>query len=192
MKMNINAISSIIFLIWLAYICSGCITAKKLPSVCDDQTSPSYLCAIAEKHNTKLETIGNIIIAANTVAIGEGYYQAKDALKVAKDLRGILNNPISYLYFKARADAVFIKHPGMLTIARIYIDDFVSPQIMTAKDRKILQRWFEARIAGLEALIDKPAYGNQIKPKPFITAEGYITSSCIINHEHGDICGYEY
>lgn len=141
----------IILMLTTTLIFSSC-SIKNLSRICDENEAPSYLCDIANKHGVELEDIGNKIIVANITAINEGYYDVEDALRVTIGVLEILENPISYLYFKAHLEAIFTKYPEMLYVVRVYIEDFVNPRIMSNKDRMILQRFFGARIAGLEIL----------------------------------------
>lgn len=149
MKKNIT----LCLIIIVTFIFSSCIIGKKLPSVCDKNKNVSYLCTIAEKHGVRLESIGVVLVIANAVAISEGKYTTKDALQVLKGLRSTVENPVSYLFFKAHIDQAVKKYPGLLAVADIYLDDLNFSQIMYPADRVILMSWLDARIAGLEAFL---------------------------------------
>jgi len=139
-----------LLVIGICFLLSAC--ALNLPSKCEQITEPSMLCQMAEEHQVRLEDIGNILIVANAVAIGEGLYTREQAIEVMMDLKYILENPVSYLFFKGEVEKTLIKYPGLFEVAQIYMTELTSPQIMYSTDREMLSNWLGDRIAGLEAL----------------------------------------
>lgn len=142
----------------IVLFCSGLLTActsfGKKPSICETNTAPSFLCAVAAEHGVTLEEVGAVLIAANSVAIGEGAYSAEDAVEVLTDLQDLLKNPVSYLFFRSRVKKAVDKYPALFTIADQYLNAVASPRIMHNFDRAILRSWLNARIREL-----KPHYG---------------------------------
>lgn len=143
--------SFLILLLIAVMMTVGCVF-NDLPSVCDQLEDKSYLCEIAQKHDIRLESVGTILVVANAVAIGEGVYTSTDALQVMQSIRCVLDQPISYLFFKDKVQGLTEKYPGLLEIADIYLNEFMSTQTMFVRDREILQGWLDKRIARLEAM----------------------------------------
>ncbi|MCK5602634.1 hypothetical protein KAR91_12210 [Candidatus Pacearchaeota archaeon] len=142
-------------LVFTLVLLTSCATAN-LPSVCDNiEEGQSYLCQVAEKRDVRLEDIGNVLIVANAVSIGEGWYSGQNAIDVMREIRSALDSPVSYLYFKAKVEVTTKKYPGLLEVAEIYLGEFTSSKIMYTRDRQILIDWFDNRIERLEAI-----YGN--------------------------------
>ena len=127
----------------------GC--AGQLPSVCDQITEPCRLCDLSRKYNVRLEDIGAGLIIANAVAIGEGLYTKQEALEVVQALRSILDNPVSYVYFRDEVYRYVNAYPGLLEVATAYFNDIGSlTQVMYAKDRAILSEFLDQQIQGLK------------------------------------------
>lgn len=121
------------------------------PSVCDTMApNESILCDTANKYGVKLEDIGNTLIVANAVAIGEGLYTSGQALQVVKSLRSILDDDITYLFFRDELMQWTSEYPGLFEVAMIYLSDFGFDIGLTSTDRNMLQEWFDARIETLE------------------------------------------
>lgn len=119
------------------------------PSICDD-TEDSYLCQIAEQNNVQLEDIGNVLIVANTVAIGNGRYTQAQAVEVLKEFRSRLEHPISYSFFRDTVRDRIESYPGLIEVADIYLSEFVGMyRIMYSADRTILIGWLDQQIERL-------------------------------------------
>lgn len=127
---------------------TGC--AATGPSVCDGLTEKSYLCEAADKSGAKLEDIGNVLIVANAVAIGQGVYTKEQALKVMVDIRSRLDFPVSYLFIRSMVTDATSRYPGLFEVAAIYLAQFNSPRIMYGKDREILTSWLDQQIKLLQ------------------------------------------
>lgn len=144
-----------IAVIGICLLLSACITT--MPSKCDTLTEPSLLCQIAQDKGVRLEDVGNILIVANAVAIGEGLYSRKDAARVLKELEVILEDPISYIVFHKAITSRLNKYPGLFEVAMIYLDAMISTsargQFMYKADQAMLQAWIHDRITGLEAIL---------------------------------------
>lgn len=134
----------------LVVMLAGCSLLPSGPSVCDDKSSPSLLCDIADKSGIRLETVGNMIIIVNRVAILSGQYTNAHAATVLKNIRQAIENPVSYIFFKAVVENNIGKYPGLFDMASSYISEFISPDIMHRKDRFILISWLDNRIIDLE------------------------------------------
>ena len=137
-------------LIALVFILSGCISMGNLPSVCDTATD-SLLCDISVKNNVRLEDIGNVLIVTNAIAIGEGVYSQESALIAMKEIRGLLDGPVSYTAFRSGVFTIVDKYPGVLEVASIYFSQLTgNTQTMYPADREILISWLDSRIKTLE------------------------------------------
>lgn len=138
------------FVLVLALLLAGCGTIFDLPSVCDDKTERSVLCDLADSTGIKLEDIGRSLIFVNAVAIHEGEYTKEQAIDALKEIRQVIDNPVSYLFFKTELEKSFAKVPGLFEVTEDYINNFVNPQIMHDKDREILMAFLDNRIDELE------------------------------------------
>lgn len=119
------------------------------PNICETNTAPSFLCEVAEAHGVTLEEVGVILIVANAVAIGEGAYSVEDAIEVLTKLRDVLENPVSYMFFRYRIEKALHNYPALFTVAEVYLDAIASPQIMHRFDRALLKSWLNQRIRDL-------------------------------------------
>lgn len=144
------------FILGLMFLTAACVTPEKKPSVCETNTAPSYLCEVAEKYGTTLENIGAVLIVSNALALGGGAYSPEDALKVLREIRAILDNPVSYLFFGAQVKKRLFKNPAMFTVSETYISQFNSPQIMRPFDQAILRSWIDKQIRNMEELKSWP------------------------------------
>lgn len=136
---------------WLfLFFLVGCGHLANLPSVCD-HLEQSRLCVISQKYDVRLEDVGNILIVANAVAIGQGLYTVDDAIKVMKELRSVLNDPISYALFKAKVDESIRAYPGLIEVASIYFAELGGiTDNMYLDDRNLLKGWLDKQILILE------------------------------------------
>ena len=146
-----NRKTSVLLIILLVFGLIGC-AGLQLKSVCDDLAEPSYLCEIAKKFGVRLEDIGNGLIIVNAFAIGEGAYSLEDAIKLAKDLRSTLDDPLltNALFGNKLSDKVK-QYPGLFDVVDSYLSalkDSVEP--MFKKDREILVNWLDKRIKSIE------------------------------------------
>uniref|UniRef100_A0A6H2A4Q1 Uncharacterized protein n=1 Tax=viral metagenome TaxID=1070528 RepID=A0A6H2A4Q1_9ZZZZ len=124
----------------------GCANMPALPSACDSQTE-SMLCDLSKKYNVRLEDIGNGLIIANAIAISQNLYTKEEAVSVMKDIRAILDNPISYAFFKTEVYKHVDAYPGLLEVASIYFAELGAvSKMMYAADRKILIGWLNQQI----------------------------------------------
>lgn len=129
----------------------GCSTTlSNLPSKCDNLEN-SLLCDISEKYEVRLEDIGNILIVANDIAIGEDLYSKDDAIRVMNELRAVLDNPVSYAFFRANIYEKINAYPGLLDIASVYFNELENvTQIMYSEDQDLLKGWLDRQISILE------------------------------------------
>ena len=132
---------------------TGCAGWQNMPSTCDKYTEgESVLCGLADKIGVRLEDIGNVLIVANTVAIGEGVYTKEQANEVFTGIINLLGGPsdrafITYDQFRQGILDIAGKYPGLVMVASSYLDMFLGQQqIITPVDKEMLVKWFEARI----------------------------------------------
>ena len=146
-KRKMPIIGAIILACAAVYFAQGCAGIGTRPSICDTLTEPSQLCWLSEKYNVRLEDIGNGLIVANAVAIVQGVYTKEDAIAVMRDIRAILDNPVSYAFFKTGVDARVAFYPGLLEIATVYFSELGGvTQIMYRTDRDILIGFLDKQI----------------------------------------------
>lgn len=120
------------------------------PSICDiTEPGTSILCNTAEKYDVKLEDIGNTFLIANAIAIGEGLYSRGQALKVLRDLRYLIDEDTTYLFFRKVLMKWTSNYPGLFEISMIYLGDFALDLGLYDTDRAILISWLDARILEL-------------------------------------------
>ncbi len=125
----------------------GCSGLPKLPSACDKLTERSYLCEICKKNGVRLEDVGNGLIIANAIAIGQGLYSKADALAVFKELRAVLNDPVSYAFFKAKVDEKMARYPGLIEVAVVYFNELSAlDDVMFTGDKLLLIGWMDQQI----------------------------------------------
>lgn len=136
----------------LSCLLVACVTNEQRPSVCGINTAPSLLCEIADSQGVALEHIGDVLIVSNAVAIGAGAYRPEDALRVLKDIRGVLDNPVSYIFFRNVVRENLAQNPALFEISDVYFNNLNSPQIMHSFDRAILKSWLDKRIESMENL----------------------------------------
>lgn len=140
--------------LWLLCIlvvgCALFTNLKNLPSVCDTLES-SYLCAIADRLGVRLEEIGNSLIIANALIIADNQARREKALKAFKEIKALLENPISYPAFRWGVYESLERYPGLLDVADSYLSYFADFDInMYQEDRKLIVGWLDKRIAVLE------------------------------------------
>ena len=139
----------IVLALGLFLVFTSCAMLSSGPSVCEDIQTPSLLCKMADDRGVNLEAIGNALIIANAIAIGEGLYTKAQARDVLIELRGILDNPVSYLFFKQGLKRYIDKYPGLLIVATAYIDRFNMDQVMYPADQELLAGFLAAQIESL-------------------------------------------
>lgn len=139
------------FALLVIVIGQGCAGIGTAPSICETITEPSLLCDLSEKSGVRLEDIGNGLVIANAVAIGQGLYTKDQALKVMQEIRSILDNPVSYAFFKSGVYEKVKAYPGLIEVAEIYFEELgAKTQIMYRVDRDILTGWMDKQIKRLE------------------------------------------
>lgn len=144
-------LKNIFVVLTISILLTSCIfSQKKQKSICNIIVEPSYLCELAETNNITLEDVGAVIIVSNSIAIAEGAYSVQDSIKVFKNLRNILENPVSYLFFRSQINKSLIKYPGLFIVADSYLDELKSPKIMYSLDRAMLRSWIDKKVRGLE------------------------------------------
>lgn len=143
-------VKKLLIAVLICVLLTSCSALQTKPGICETNTEPSFLCAVAAEHGVKLEDVGVVLIVANAVAIGEGAYSAEDAIEVLTELRDVLKNPVSYLFFRYRVKKALYKYPALFTVADVYLDAVASPQIMHPFDRALLKSWLNARIRDLK------------------------------------------
>ena len=141
---------SLILVMFLLFLVAGCSPMFNGPSVCDDKTSPSLLCDIADNNGVRLESVGDLIIIVNMVSILGGQYTNDHAVTVLKNIRQSIEQPISYAFLKAVIEENAGGYPGLFDMANSYISELISPEIISTKDRFILIGWLDNRIIDLE------------------------------------------
>lgn len=145
MKRNRMYLVILVLATW-AMLGASCAIFPKT-SVCDTLESPSYLCDISKKYGVRLEDVGNGLIIANAVAIGQGLYTKEQALVVLMEIRVFLDNPISYAAFKAHVYEQMDAYPGLLEVATVYFSELgENTMIMFKADRDLLAGWLDKQI----------------------------------------------
>jgi len=130
----------LLFLLFLGILLAG-IACRGIPlkSVCDTIVDPSVLCDMSANLGMRLEEVGNVLIIANAVAIGQGLYTKGEALDVMVELLKILDNPVSYVYFWLQLDQAITDYPGLIEVQESYFEEFrQNSRIMYNTDREIL------------------------------------------------------
>ena len=149
-KRKLPIIGALIVICAAVYFAQGCAGIGTRPSICDTLTEPSLLCDLSAKYNVRLEDIGNGLIIANAVAIGQGFYTRDQAVEVMKEIRAILDNPVSYAFFKVGVYEKVDLYPGLLEVASVYFSELGGlTQIMYRTDRDILIGFMDKQIKTL-------------------------------------------
>jgi hypothetical protein len=147
LKRNLPIVGALLVMLAAVWLAPGCAGLKTLPSVCDDLQTPSKLCEVSKKYGVRIEDIGNGLIIANAVAIGQGVYTKDEALKVMKEIRAVLDNPVSNAFFKAQVYLKVDTYPGLLEVASAYFSELGSlTQMMYAEDRRLLVGFLDQQI----------------------------------------------
>lgn len=132
----------------------SCPQFKNLPSVCDNLEQPSYLCDISKQYDTRLEDIGNALIIANAVAIGQKVYTREQAISVLTEIRSALDNPISYVVFKNLVYDKVDSYPGLLEVASAYFSILgTNTENILPTDRGFLKSWIDRQIGILTPIV---------------------------------------
>ncbi|MCG8643228.1 MAG: hypothetical protein MI862_26115 [Desulfobacterales bacterium] len=139
---------SVMFLAVTALV-AACISTGNRPTVCNQIEEPSILCQVATEHGVRLEDVGNGLILVNALAISEGVYTRADARQVLSRLLDALDGSITYAVFKSRIQQATESFPGLLDVAKSYLDEFSLSNQMYDADREILQTWLTNRIKSL-------------------------------------------
>lgn len=140
----------LIMVLCILAVAMGC--AGVFPSVCDDDSEgPSLLCELAEKSSIlRLEDIGSGLMFVNAKAMAKGAYTPAQALIVLKDVRAALEDPVSYLFFRAVLQDALEATPELFTVAPLFMEGFNNAQIMHARDREYLKYWLDERLEALD------------------------------------------
>ena len=133
----------------MAVLVVACISTGTRPTVCDRIQGPSILCQVAGEHGVRLEDVGNGLILVNAVAISEGAYTKGDAKRVLRRLLESLDGPVTYALFKEHLINATESFPGLLDVARSYLDELSLSNRMHDADREILRTWLTNRIKSL-------------------------------------------
>ena len=133
----------------IALLATGCISLGPQTSICDDVKTGSYLCQVADDNDTRIEDVGNLLIIANSVAIGQGAYTREEALVTLRHIRRQLDHPVSYLFIRDAVISATSSYPGLFEVATLYMMQFDRPQLMFVRDRMILTRWLDNYITML-------------------------------------------
>lgn len=137
----------LILLFSMLFLLTGCITG---PSVCDNRgDAKSYLCAMADTSGVRLESVGNILIVANSVAIGQGAYSKEEAVVVLKSILIVVERGPSYSHIRKTVIKETDKYPGLFIIADSYISNMNQPQVISKFDKDILTAWINRQITSL-------------------------------------------
>lgn len=140
-----------LLLFGLFFIISSCASVSKLPSVCDSITTPSEICKLSDQLGVRPEDIGNALIIANAISIGQKLYTREQAAEVLTELLAILDNPVSYAFFKSEVYLRVEEYPGLLEVATSYFSILgASTDIMYRADRFMIKGFLENQIAILE------------------------------------------
>lgn len=126
------------------FACTG-LETKPQPSVCDS-LEKSLLCELAAEQGMRIEDVGAVVQVANSILIGEGVYSKSQALTVMQHFRDILDNPVSYVFFKTEVEKYVSKYPGLLDVTQYYIDRFVDTKMMYRADRDLLIAWLDKQV----------------------------------------------
>jgi len=147
-KRKLPIIGALIIMCAAVYLSQGCASVGTRPSVCDTITEPSLLCEYSAEIGVRLEDVGTGLIVANAANIGLfKLYTTEQAVKVMKEIRAILDNPVSYAYFKGQIDQRLSQYPGLLQVAEAFFDTLgAQTQIMYRTDRDILIGFLDKQI----------------------------------------------
>lgn len=127
---------------------AGCLPGK---SVCDDkEAGPSLLCDTCEKNGWKLENIGFGLKVASTGFMIADIYTPAQLVKVLKEIKVILDDPVSYVFVKTSIENKLKDFPGMFEDTSLLLNSFTSSRTMFIRDRQILIEYLDKRIAVLE------------------------------------------
>jgi len=136
-----------IIVLLMALVVAGC--GFNFPSVCDNMTEPSLMCDIARKYNVRVEDIGNVLIVTNAIAIGEGQYTKEQAVGVFREIRSLLDNPITYMALRGGIYDRLERYPGLYEVSDIYLGEFTALVDVYPADRGMLISWLDERIVNL-------------------------------------------
>lgn len=130
---------------------ASCAGVSKLPSVCDSITTPSELCALSNQMGVRIEDVGNALIITNAIAIGQKWYTRQEAVEVLREIRAILDDPVSYAVFTAQVYLKVESYPGLLEVATSYFSILgANPNIIQVADQDMLKGFLDNQIAILE------------------------------------------
>ena len=146
LRVALSSYFLVALIVAVAFMLSSCAGFQNLPSVCDDIDN-SVLCKLSEEAGVRLEDIGNGFIIANAVAIGQGFYTRDDAAKVLKEIKAVLENPVSWAMFASEVFLHIDKYPGLIEIAEGYFHILVNDvNLIQLKDIEILDGWLAKQI----------------------------------------------
>lgn len=130
----------------IAWLLSGCATIGfQTPlSECDGLApEESFLCKVAVENDLHLETVGNIVMAADLRAIKQGAYTAEQALAVFDSIDRALNradltaNELTILAIK------YVYNYPELILLMPYINYLKVDTPLTEKDIAMLRYWID-------------------------------------------------
>jgi len=141
-----------IITIWfIMLVCCSCFSFQKKRDICFNEYS--ILCEVANRNNVDLSEVGNVIRIANAVMITKNKYTAKDALKVLKDIKSMINGVVCYSIVYSEISKLGFKYPELFIVMDVYMKDFNSLNIITPFDQKILNNYIDLLIYEMEFLI---------------------------------------
>ena len=137
----------ILLCVFVVALFVGCVPST-LPSICDDLgDQPSILCDLTKDENSvfygvRLEDIGNALIVANAIAIGQNLYTREDATTVLDVFIALLQDPVtSGATFVTEVLDITNEYPGLFEVATVYLSELrLQTQPFLAADRDILSK----------------------------------------------------
>lgn len=134
-----------------AFFLFSCASTKIAPSVCDKSPEDSFLCPAANTAGIRLEDLGNALIIANAIAIGQGLYSREQALEGYKDAKVMISDEsLTYSLFAKNLLIIDRQYPGLMDVLWSYFQVFVDQDVvMTSFDRALLVSWIDDRILSL-------------------------------------------
>lgn len=137
--------NSILVCIIVVLTLTSCIPIQP-HSVCDELTTDSYLCSMADRLHVKLETIGDTLIVTNSLAISSGRYTNRDAKNVLVNLQRCLNTSITYVLFAEKIREYTNGAPALFNVVEKYLNEFALHQLLYQTDKDILFNWLQSQI----------------------------------------------
>lgn len=123
----------------------SCIKSIDFPE-CNNRLGDCTIVRIANDHGVCLDQIGNGLIIANAVCIGNEAYTRQQAAKAIQDVISVLDEPITALAFKVLIDSKIGRFPGMLEVSSIYLSYFDGEAVLDTRSRDIVKDWLKTRV----------------------------------------------